>query len=416
MRILKKHGEKLLLKELKRSYLFFLKEANLNLESKGYGLIRDKNLFADNIASIASVGYGLAALVIGVNRHWLSYNEARKRVSKTLDTFLNNAEGKNGFYYHFLNIHTGKREWNCEISIIDTAIFICGAITAGEFFQGEIRRKAKELYKRINWEWYRDKGNNYFYMGYKPEIGFWGKWDMYAEQLMLYVLGVASPTHPVNKEMYDDIIKEKANYEDIEDIIYTYCGTLFTYQFSHAWIDFRDRKDADNVDWFENSVKATIANRKYCIKNSNKFKTFGENSWGLTACVGPNGYSGEYGAMPALTDLENRNDGTISPCGAAGSIVFTPELSIKALENYYNNFPKLWGKYGFKDAYNIENGEWYSKEVIGIDKGISMIMIENYLSQLIWKYFMKNEYVQKGLRTLKINKNNSLDKDYIEVL
>ena len=406
MRLLKKYGDTLLLKELKASYRFFIKETNVDLKSRGYGLIKDKDMYADEIASIASVGYGLAALVIGTHRNWISYPEAYRRASKTLDTFLNYVEGKNGFYYHFVNIHTGKREWNCEISIIDTAIFICGAILAGEFFQGKIKQKAEELYKRINWQWYRNKESNYFYMGYKPETGFWGHWDMYAEQLMLYVLGVASPTYPIPKTMYDDMKKETCTYEGIENIIYTYCGTLFTYQFSHAWIDFRDRKDENGIDWFENSKKATIANRTYCIKNKDRFKTFGENSWGLTACVGPNGYSGGYGAMPALADVDKQNDGTISPCGAAGSIVFTPELSIKALENFYNHYPKLWGRYGFIDGYNLENGEWYSKEVIGIDKGISMMMIENYLSQLLWKQFMKNEYVQKGLEMLNINKKS----------
>ena len=386
MRLLKKYGDTLLLKELKASYRFFIKEANTDLKSRGYGLIKDKDMYADHIASIASVGYGLAALVIGVNRKWISYEKAYKRADKTLDTFLNYVEGKNGFYYHFVNIQTGKREWNCEISIIDTAIFICGAILVGEYFKGSVKQKAEELYKRINWKWYQNKENNYFYMGYKPETGFWGNWDMYAEQLMLYVLGVSSPTYSIPKTMYDDMNKEKCTYEGIEDIIYTYCGTLFTYQFSHAWIDFRGKKDEKGIDWFENSIKATLANRIYCIKNKDRFKTFGENSWGLTACVGPNGYSGGYGAMPALADVDTQNDGTVTPCGVAGSIVFTPELSIKALENFYNHYPKLWGKYGFIDGYNLEDGEWYSKEVIGIDKGISMMMIENYLSQLPWKY------------------------------
>ena len=409
MRLLKKYGDTLLLKELKASYHFFIKEANVDSKSRGYGLIKDKDMYADEIASIASVGYGLAALVIGANRNWISYPEAYKRASKTLDTFLNYVEGKNGFYYHFVNIHTGKREWNCEISIIDTAIFICGAILVGEYFQGQVKQKAEELYKRVDWEWYRNKESNYFYMGYKPETGFWGHWDMYAEQLMLYVLGVASPTYPIQKTMYDDMKKEKCTYEGIKDIIYTYCGTLFTYQFSHAWIDFRDRKDENGIDWFENSKKATIANRTYCIKNKDRFKTFGEDSWGLTPCLGPKGYSGEYGAMPALADVDKQNDGTVSPCGAAGSIVFTPELSIKALENYYNYYPKLWGKYGFIDGYNLENGEWYSKEVIGIDKGISMMMIENYLSQLLWKHFMKNEYIQKGLEILNIKKESYIE-------
>ena len=406
MRILKLHGKKLLIKELKKCYDFFMKEANLDINSDGYGLIRDKDIYANEIASIASVGYGLAALIIGTERKWIKYEKAYKRAEKTLDTFLNNIEGENGFYYHFVNIKTGKREWNCEISIIDTAIFICGAIVAGEFFGKKVKEKAEELYKRINWEWYRNKNNNYFYMGYNPEKGFWGQWDMYAEQLMLYVLGVASPSFPINKQMYADFSKEKANYEDIKDIIYTYCGTLFTYQFSHAWIDFRGTKDSNGIDWFENSVKATLANRKYCINNSKKFKTFGENSWGLTACVGPKGYSGGYGAKPCLSDIEKQNDGTVAPCGSAGSIVFTPELSIKALEYFYNKFPKLCGKYGFKDAYNLENGQWYAKECIGIDKGTSMVMIENYLSELIWKNFMKNEYVQKGLDILGIKKTN----------
>lgn len=406
MRIFKLHGDKLLIKELRKSYNFFIKEANLDTNSDGYGLIRDKDIYADEIASIASVGYGLSALIIGTERKWIKYEKAYKRAEKTLDTFLNNVEGENGFYYHFVNMYTGKREWNCEISIIDTAIFICGAIAAGEYFGEKVKEKAKELYKRINWEWYRNKENNYFYMGYKPEKGFWGQWDMYAEQLMLYVLGVASPRFPVNKQMYEDFKKEKADYEEIKDIIYTYCGTLFTYQFSHAWIDFRDTKDKGGINWFENSVKATLANRKYCINNSKKFKTFGKNSWGLTACIGPRGYSGGYGAEPCSSNREKENDGTVSPCGPAGSVVFTPELSIKALEYFYNKVPRLWGKYGFKDAYNIEKGQWYAKEYIGIDKGITMVMIENYLSQLIWKNFMKNEYIQKGLDILNIKKTN----------
>lgn len=413
MRLIKKYGNKLLLKELKGSYNFFMKEVNLDINSKGYGLIRDKDMYADNIASIASVGYGLAALIIGVKRKWIKYEKAYERANKTLDTFLNNVEGENGFYYHFVNMNTAKREWNCEISIIDTAIFICGAILAGEFFEGKVKEKAEELYKKIDWEWYRNKENNFFYMGYKPEKGFWGQWDMYAEQLMLYVLGVSSPTFPINKDMYKDINKERANYGMVKDIIYTYCGTLFTYQFSHAWIDFRNMKDDEGINWFENSVKATLANREYCINNSKKFKTFGENSWGLTACVGPNGYSGGYGAKPSLADIDKENDGTVTPCGPAGSIVFTPKLSIKALEYFYNNFPKLWGKYGFIDAYNLENGDWYSKEVIGIDKGISMLMIENYLSETVWKYFMKNEFVNNGLEILGIRKRESSDEQSV---
>lgn len=403
MRIIKSCGEKLIIKELKRSYNFFIKEANLSKNSKGYGLVRDKTILADNIASIASVGYALGALVIGVEHKWLKYDKAYNRANKTLDTFINNVEGENGFYYHFVNIETGRREWNCELSIIDTGIFICGAITAGEYFGGEVKEKAEELYKRINWEWYRNKDTNYFYMGYSPEKGFWGKWDMYAEQLMLYVLGVSSPTFPIDKSMYYEFIRERSNYKDIKDIIYTYCGTLFTYQFSHAWIDFRNKKDLDGIDWFENSIKAIKANREYCMDNMKNYKTYGPNSWGLTACLGPKGYSGGYGAEPCKTNLAKENDGTVTPCGAIGSIVFTPKESIEAMEYFYNTFPKLWGKYGFKDGYNLDGSKpWFAQEYIGIDKGIEISMLENYLNGTIWKYFMKNKYVQEGLEKIGI--------------
>ena len=245
-------------------------------------------------------------------------------------------------------------------------------------------------------------------MGYTPENGFFGSWDMYAEQLILYVLGVSSPTFPIDKSMYYDFKRKTRNYKNIENIVYTYCGTLFTYQFSHAWIDFRNKIDLDGIDWFENSRKATLANRQYCIDNKENHKTFGENSWGLTACLGPNGYSGDFGALPCDADLQTKNDGTITPCGAIGSIVFTPEESIKAMEYYYNNFPKLWGKYGFKDGYNLEGTKpWFANEYIGIDKGIELLMIENYLSGSIWKYFMKNTYIIFGLDKLGFCSNSS---------
>ena len=404
MRIIKKYGEDLILKELRKSYNFFIKEANLNKNSKGYGLIRDKTVYSNNVASIASVGFGLSALIVGVEHNWISYKKAYDRANRTLDTFLNNVEGKNGFYYHFVNMNTGKREWNCEISIIDTAIFICGAITAGEYFKKDVQKKAEALFKKINWEWYRNKENNLFYMGYKPERSFWGQWDMYAEQLMMYVLGVSSPTYPINKSMYFEFERKTRNYNNIKDIVYTYCGTIFTYQYSHAWIDFRNIIDKDGIQWFDNSVKATKANRLYCIENSSKFKTYGKDSWGATACVTPQGYNSQ-GAQPCDVDLKAKNDGTISPCGAIGSIVFTPKESISAMEYYYNNYKKLWGKYGFKDAYNLENEkEWFSKECIGIDKGIEVLMIENYLNETIWKYFMKNKYVIKGLEILGFEK------------
>ncbi len=408
MRLIKCYGKRLIMKELRKSYNFFIKEINNNKKSIGYGLIRDKTKLANNIASIASVGYGLAALIIGVEHKWINYKKAYDRANRTLDTFINNIEGNNGFYYHFINMQTGKREWNCEISIIDTAIFICGAITAGEYFGGQVKEKAETLYKKINWEWYRNKDTNYFYMGYTPERGFWGHWDLYAEQLMIYVLSVSSPTFPVDRSTYYNFGRKRASYKNINDIIYTYCGTLFTYQYSYAWINFMNLRDSDGIDWFENSIKATKANRQYCIDNQKKYKTYGENSWGLTACLGPKGYCG-FGAEPCDVDLNIENDGTITPCGAIGSIVFTPKESIEAMEYYYNNFTRIWGKYGFKDGYNLEGIEpWFAEEYIGIDKGIEILMIENYLNGTIWKYFMNNKYVKNGLEKLGFVSNNHM--------
>ena len=223
---------------------------------------------------------------------------------------------------------------------------------------------------------------------------------------MVYVLEVAYQSHPVSPTMYDDFFKEKQDYGPYQDIIYTYCGTLFTYQFSHAWLDFRNTVDVNGIDWFTNSIKATKANQLYCIENQEKFQTYSEQSWGLTSCIGPSGYRA-YGAQPCKVDLTLENDGTVTPCGAIGSIVFTPEESIQAME-YFASFPQLWGKYGFKDGYNQEMGKmWVSKEYIGIDKGISMLMIENYLTQTIWNYTMKNETVQRGLALLQIQKKDN---------
>lgn len=407
MRIVKLHGKDLLLKELKHSLKYFIQESNEN------GLIRDKTVYSKNVASIAAVGYGLAALVISVERKLIKYEEGYEKANRTLDTFLNNVEGKNGFFYHFVNMKTGKREWKSEISIIDTAIFICGALLVGEYFSGIIKTKADKLYNKINWKWYVNPKTNYFYMGYKPEIGFWGNWDMYAEQLMMYVLGVASESYPINKEMYYEFQRPKNDYKDIKDIIFSYGGSLFTYQYSHAWIDFKGKKDLEGIDWFENSRKATLANREYCINNMDKFKTFNENSWGLTACVGPRGYSGGYGASPSFSNLDIENDGTIAPCGAIGAIVFIPKESIKALEYFYNNCPYLLGKYGLKDSYNLARTKrWVAKEYLGIDKGIEILMIENYLTGLVWKYMMKNKYIRNGLKILGITKNKNLQLVY----
>lgn len=390
--------------ESKKSFEFFWEEANSDKSSPGFGLIPDRYPGNPKLSSVASVGFGLTADAIGAERGWVSKKEAKDRVDKTLDTLLNNADQTHGFFYHFLNMDNAKRAGTSEVSIIDTAIAINGAITAGEYFQGDVKKKAEELYKRVDWPWFRDPSVNQFYMAYTPENGFAGHWDFYAEQLMLYFLAAGSPTHPVNKNMFYDFKRVEAVYNNGKPFIHSWFGSIFTYQYTFAWFDLRNKVDNQGINWWENSVAASKANLQFCIDNSNQFKTFGAESWGVTASDGPDGYDGAYGAIPSgLNNDQNKIDGTIAPAGAAGSIVFTSNASIQALENYYKNDSELWGKYGFKDAYNLDvSPAWYDSDVIGIDKGITLLMIENYRSEFVWKYFMKNKYVENGIKAVGI--------------
>jgi len=396
-------NRELLIKELKLCYNYFANEANWNKNSRGYGLVRDKSAMDLSVSSIAAVGFGLASLVTAVKHDWISVEEAYQKADGTLNTFLNNVDNINGFYNHFLNMNTGTREWNSEISIIDSGILICGAITAGEFFKDGVQEKADKLYRRINWEWFVDKNRNMFYLGNNPESGFYGNWDVYAEQLILYILSAGSPTCDIGSSLYDCMQKPVGEYKDYKNIIHSWYGSLFTYQFSHAWVDFRDTEDKSGINWFDNSVKATLANRQYCIDNQHVFKTFSENFWGLSATLSPNGYNTECGVLPA--SCEFKNDGTIAPYGAVSSIVFTPDLSMAALQNFYENYPVLVGEYGLKSAFNPEqNPPWVSPGYLGIDKGITLCMIENYLNESIWQNMMQNECVQKGMGKLYVKK------------
>ena len=380
--------EEILLDELKGCCEYFYHERN-----EKNGLVRDMNT-KKNICSIASVGFSFCATICGIKRGWLEYKKGYDMTKKTIDTFLN-MPNERGFFYHFIDMETTERIGKSEISIIDTALLVAGMLCAGEFFGGEIKQKAQQIYDNINWNWYTNIDSNQFYMGYKKEIGFFGHWDWYAEQLLLYVMGIGSDTHKINIKMYNDIVKEKKSYKNIKDIYYSYFGALFTYQFSHAFIDLKNRVDHNGIDWFENSIKATKSNREFCIDHSEEYKTYGENSWGLTPCMSPDGYK-NFGASPSYEAPEH--DGTITPCGAIGSIVFTPQLSIDAMKHYLT-ISQLNGKYGFKDSYNLDKN-WYAEEYLGIDKGISLVMIENYLSRTFWELFEKNECIKRGIESI----------------
>jgi hypothetical protein len=395
-------------RELKGCFDYFWHEANTDKNSPGYGLIRDKNKKgAESMASIASVGFGLSAVVIGAERGYITKAEARERIVGTLKTFLYNAEHSRGFFYHFLNMKTaGKYEGfhDCA-SIIDTSLFLNGAITAAEYFKGEAEELLNEIYRRVNWQVYYDAGNNWFYMGYDPndkELGGGrGQWDMYAEQLMQYILSTASETFPVQPEVYYGFRRDLGSYGGYR-FYNSPGGSLFTHQFSHGWYDFRDVTDRDSINWHDNSVTASKAARQYCIDNPKGFKTWHANAWGLTACQGPEGYRG-YGSPPFHPNIRDCNDGTIPPCGAIGSVIFTPDESLAALDYYYT-VPGLAGKYGLNDAYN-QDKDWVCDFCIGIDKGISIIMLENALSGMIHELYMGNEWVKRGAERIGLHRH-----------
>ena len=388
--------------EMKGAFDFFWEQANTNAGSPGFGLIRDRYPGSEGIASIASVGFGLTAYLIGIEKGYITYEAGYERTNNTLDTLLA-MERVEGFFYHFVNMQTGKRAWESEVSSIDTAILLMGVLSAGEYFGGEVQRKAKQLYDEVNWPWFVDESRQMFYMAYRPEKGFEGHWDFYAEQLMLYVLAAGSDTHTTDEAPYYTFTRHYARFGEGQPFIHSWFGSIFTYQFSHAWIDFSAYTDKEGVNWFDNSVEASLAHYNFAVAMERKYNTLGPLAWGLTACDGPSGYNGLYGAPPSGYD--NRAhfiDDTIPPAGAIGSIIFLPEEVQSAMMNYYA-IERLKGGYGFFDAYNLSE-DWYATDVIGIDKGITLLMLANYENKLVHKILMQNEQILNGLARLHITK------------
>ncbi|MFN6991396.1 MAG: glucoamylase family protein [Fervidobacterium sp.] len=401
-KVLEKALQEILQKEYFGSFLYFWEQANTDEKSSGYGLVRDRFPGNPTIASIASTGFGLSAIVIGVEEGWITKEEGYKRVVGTLKT-LSKLERFHGFFYHFLDINTGKRAWESEISTIDTALLMCGVLHAGKYFGREAWELAKQLYEQINWNKMLHPTKNVFYMAYLPEKGFQGYWDFYAEQLILYILAAGTP---IEKYRIDNLVyySFKRNYGSYKTkpFIHSWFGSLFTYQYSHAWVDFRNLRDKLGVNWFENSVNASLANYYYCQDNKERYKAF-SIGWGVTACDTNKGYNGLLGTPPSgNNNTMHQVDGTIATSGALGSIVFTPEQSLWALINYYK-FPQLIGKYGLKDSFNL-NLDWFASDYIGIDKGITLLMIANYKNELVWKTFMSIEYITEGLTNLEFEK------------
>jgi len=373
----------------------------------------DTGLFLDTAgtsdASTGVSGFGLTALAIGVERGWVNRAEAEDRALKCIYTFIGDpdnpsrpkAKDKNGFYYHFLERDTAKRAGKCEVSTVDTALLICGALAAGEYFGGRVKEAADQLYKKAEWPKfiYEIPGleDKLFTMGWAPEKGFLSSyWDYYTDEaIIVSLLAVGSPTHPLDMKVFYDWQRRKGSYKKTEPYIYTWHGALFAHQYAHAWFDFRDKVDAEGVDWWENSKRATLANRQFAIDNSITYSTYGPYSWGVTSMDHPEGYTMHYGMTPNGRS-QTIHDGTISPSGPAGSIVFTPILAIKTLKHFYYNYPFLWGEYGFHDSFNLDI-EWTSSTYYGLGAGITLLAVENFQNGFVWRNFMKSGFIKDAL-------------------
>jgi len=382
---------------------FFWNEANPT-----NGLIKDRST-SGSPCSIASVGFGLSAICIGIDHGWVTRDDGRERVLTTLQTFWTapQGDGANGFigykglFYHFLDMNTATRVWNCELSTIDTALLLAGILDAKQYFSSddpqdvEVRALADSIYYRADWEFMRNSGVG-IRMGWKPGTGFagFGTWVGYNEAMILYIIALGSPTHPVPASTWFTWTSGY-NWDTQYGQTYVIFPPLFGHQYSHCWIDYRNIQDIymrnKGITYFENSRRATLAAQAYCIDNPFGWTGYGDNVWGLTACDGPTGYAA-HGAPPAQND-----DGTIAPTAAAGSIAFAPEIVIPTLHHFFDTYgAQLWSTYGFKDAFNLTQN-WWATDYIGIDEGPIIIMIENYRTGSIWQRFMENQDILNGL-------------------
>lgn len=362
-----------------------------------------------NVASIAATGFGLTGLCIAAERNWINRAEARERTRGTLLFFASKAFQEHGWFYHWLDAKTGERRWQSEVSSIDTALLLAGVLTAREYFRGdpEIRRLATRIYERVDFRWMLNGDPLLLSHGWKPETGFLKpRWDTYSEDTILYLLAIGSPSHPIAPASWSALWRDRYRYEG--HAYFTTIGVpLFMHQYAHAWIDYRNRREAkgDRIDYFANSVQATLAHRAFCINLAPEFPAFGPDIWGITASDSAKGYLA-WGGPPRDPDI----DGTLVPSAAGGSLMFTPQLATATLRTMKDRYgAKAYGRYGFVDAFNPATG-WVDSDVIGINAGIILVSAENARSGNVWRWFMRNAELPRALRLvgLKVTQTVSL--------
>jgi hypothetical protein len=379
-----------------RAFRFFWEQADART---GLALDRTRNSGENTpgrsreVASLACTGFGLTALSIGYRRQWHRPDEIRGRVRNTLRHLAYQQEHVRGWFYHFVDTHTGERVWKSELSTIDSALLLAGVLTAQQCFaaDAEIARMAQEIYERVDFAWMLDPATNFIRMGWKPESGFLrALWRDYRENLILSVLAIGSPSHPVPVSSWYAFRRDPVVFGDYR---FVGAGPLFTHQFSHAWLDLEGRRDAPPLqcDYFWNSVIATRAHRQYCLSLRGMFPGYTDNVWGITPSDSDIGYLG-WG------DYTRRDfDGTVVPCAAGGSLMLTPDISLPALRTMYDRFgPHVFGRYGFSDAFHPLTG-WVDPEVVGIDLGITLLSAENLRSRSIWNWLDRQPNIRDAM-------------------
>jgi hypothetical protein len=410
-----------LLKLQSEAFQYFLDETNPK-----NGLVKDKT--AENWpSSITATGFALASYPIAVERGFMSRNLAIERTLATLRFFWNspqgneaNVTGYKGFYYHFLDMHTGRRVWNCELSTIDSAFLIAGMLTAGLYFVGdtkdehEIRKLSDALYRRVDWQWAAQNQGEAVTQAWTPERGFEDfRWEGYDEGLLLYMLALGSPTHPISEASYK-AWTASYQWENIYGYEYLYGGPLFVHQLSHMWIDFRNIQDAimgeKGIDYFENSRRATYIQQEYAMRNPQQFVGYNATCWGVTASDGPgmkiltvNNIEHQFYGYLARGVPNGPDDGTIAPWAALASLPFAPEIVLPTLDHYMYMGLKQH-RYGFKSSFNQtypakgRYGYWIGPYHFGLNLGPIIIMTENYRTEFLWSLMKKCPYLVNGLR------------------
>jgi hypothetical protein len=393
----------------KRSFLFFWEQADPDT-----GIIRDRagvdgspsaNASARDIGSIASVGFGLSGMCIAAARGWEPRPRVIERTRRTLRFFAERSAQEHGWFYHFINLRTGAREWSSELSSIDTALLLGGVLTVRQCFSGDrdVARLADAIYRRVDFQWMLAGDPLVLSHGWRPEEGFLkGRWDHYCELMILYILAIGSPTHPIPAASWYAWSRPVMTFEDYRYV--SAADPLFVHQYSHAWMDFRGWREkpapgVEPIDWFDNSVTATRAHKAFCLSLSSEFPAYSEDIWGISASDSRKGYVA-WGGPPRHAAI----DGSVVPSAVAGSLMLAPDITVPALVAMHRRFGvRVYGRYGFADAFQPAEG-WVNPDVIGIDLGISLLSAENLRTGRIWGWFMRNADIQRGMRLVGTNR------------